>query len=106
MHFSEYPSFGLATLDSVRLDYFVDVVKTTEYTTVFYRGYPIIKIFPSSVTVDTGGMNHWRVASLINKALVDNLCSERCFMNRGLVCLDGIPLTDWKALNTRELNPT
>lgn len=105
MHFSEYPSFGFATLDSVRLGFFVNAVKTPEHTTVFYRGYPIIKLYPSGVTIDTGGMNHWHIASLINKALIDNHCSERCFMNRGLICLDGLPLTDWKTVRTRELIP-
>lgn len=105
MHFSQFPSFGYATLDSVRLDRFTNVVKTPESTTVFFRGYPIIQLRPFSITIDTGGVNHWRIASLINKALVDNSRLERCFMNKGLVCLDGLPLTGWKTLRTMEPVP-
>lgn len=105
MHFSQFPSFGYATLDSVRLDRFTNVVKTPEYTTVFFRGYPIIQLRPFSITIDTGGVNHWRIASLINKALVDNSRLERCFINKGLVCLDGLPLTGWKTLRTMEPVP-
>lgn len=102
MHFSQFPSFGYATLDNVRLDRFTNVVKTPEHTTVFFRGYPIIKLYPSSITIDTGGMNHWRIASLINKALVDNSRLERCWLDRGLVRLDGVPLTDWRTLELSE----